>query len=352
MSKRDYYEVLEVQKNASMEDIKKSYRKLAVKYHPDTNLGKPEMEEKFKELGEAYENLSDENKRAAYDRYGHNGGPSVGSPFGGSPFGGFEDFFNGNNPFNAFTHSNNARAHIRRRGENLSSVVELTLEEIHQGCERELDVNKYVSCSSCSGSGNLPGTSSVTCGTCNGVGQVGIRHGPLHITQTCPHCYGAGVQPGAQCSKCTGTGREAAMHRVKIVVPRGIIEGAQLRVAGGGMAGIRGGEVGDLYVAVRVKQHERFTRAGDDLHCKIDVPFVTAAIGGQIEVQTITDTCHVNVSPGTQSESSIRVQGEGLARMNDSSRGDMYITVRILVPCELNMEQRDLLLKFASVQTT
>ena len=225
----------------------------------------------------------------------------------------------------------------------------MTLEEIHQGCERELDINKSVQCNSCNGSGDIPGTAPAACSTCNGVGQVAMRHGPLHITQMCPHCHGAGLQAGAQCTKCTGTGREAAVHRVKIAIPRGIVEGAQLRVVGGGMAGVRGGEVGDLYVAVKIKQHERFTRTGDDLHCKIDIPFVTAAIGGQIEVQTITDTCHVNVSPGTQSESVIRIQGEGLVRMSDGSRGDMYMAVRIIVPRELNMEQRDLLLKFASV---
>src|SRR5471032_221999 len=312
MAKRDYYEILEVTREETADGIKKSYRRLAVKYHPDKNPGDKSAEEKFKELSEAYEALSDAEKRAAYDQFGHaafdprqrarGGGGGAGGfhdpfdifreVFGGSAGGSiFENFFGGNQDPSA-----------PQRGEDLRYDLEISLEEAALGCEREISVTKLDKCETCDGSGAEAGSKLKTCATCGGRGQVLMSRGIFSIAQTCPHCKGAGRLLERPCKTCHGNGKHQRSSKIKLKIPPGVDAGSRLRSSGNGEAGFRGGPGGDLYVVLHVKEHEIFKRDGDDLLCEVPVSFIHAALGAEIEVPTLEGRAVVKIPAGTRSE--------------------------------------------------
>ena len=350
--KRDYYEVLEVTKTASEEEIKKSYRRLAVKFHPDKNPGDHKSEEHFKELGEAYEVLLDSQKRAAYDRFGHaafqQGGNAGGfhDPFdlfrevfgsGGGGGGIFEHFFGG------------GQADGRQRGSDLRYDLQITLEEAASGCEKEVEIRKLDICETCEGSGAQKGSQAITCNVCRGRGQVVASRGFFQVAQTCPNCQGTGRVIEKPCRSCHGDGRVERTSRIKLKIPAGIDEGSRLRSAGGGEAGLRAGTPGDLYVVIHVQEHAIFVRDGMDLHCQIPIPFATAALGGEVRVPTLTSAVNLRIPPGTQSESVFRVRGQGMPALQSSSKGDILARVQVEVPTRLDSDQRKALEHFAQL---
>jgi len=354
--KRDYYEVLGVGRNASEEDVKRAYRKLAVKFHPDKNPDDPHAEEKFKELGEAYDVLMDSEKRAAYDRFGHaafaQGGAGFGGGFhdpfdifrevfGGGGFGGgiFETFFGGAGP----------RTEDRRRGSDLRYDMEITLEEAAFGVEKEIEIEKLDICDKCHGSGAEPGSRTVTCPICGGRGQVISSRAFFQVSQTCHRCRGAGEIIEKPCRQCHGEGRVEKLSRVKLKIPAGIREGSQLRSSRNGEAGIRGGSRGDLYVVIHIKEHKIFHREGDDLYCELPIAFSVAALGGEVDVPTLEGKAHLKVPAGTQSGQMFKLRGKGIANISGRDRGDLFARVIVEVPSRLNAEQRRKLEEFAAL---
>jgi molecular chaperone DnaJ len=352
--KRDYYEVLGVDRNIGEEDLKRAYRKLAVKYHPDKNPGDHEAEEKFKELGEAYEALSDPNKRAAYDRYGHAafqngmGGGGFHDPFdlfrevfsGGGGGGVFEQFFGGGGGVDSSG---------RQRGSDLRYDLQITLEEAAKGCEKEIEIRKLDACEPCTGSGAQKGSKAVTCPTCRGRGQVVASRGFFQVAQTCPACHGSGRIIEKPCPSCQGEGRVEKTSRVKIKIPAGIDSDSRLRSTGGGEAGLRGGASGDLYVVVHIKEHEVFTRNGMDLACEVPIPFTTAALGGEIRVPTLDGAVSLKIPAGTQSGSTFRIRGLGMPALQGLAKGDILTYVQVEVPTRLDSAQREALERFAEL---
>jgi molecular chaperone DnaJ len=354
--KRDYYEVLGVDRNIGEEDLKRAYRKLAVKYHPDKNPGDHEAEEKFKELGEAYEALSDPNKRAAYDRYGHaafqngmgGGGGGFHDPFdlfrevfsGGGGGGVFEQFFGGGGGVDSSG---------RQRGSDLRYDLQITLEEAAKGCEKEIEIRKLDACEPCTGSGAQKGSKAVTCPTCRGRGQVVASRGFFQVAQTCPACHGSGRIIEKPCPSCQGEGRVEKNSRVKIKIPAGIDSDSRLRSTGGGEAGLRGGASGDLYVVVHIKEHEVFTRNGMDLACEVPIPFTTAALGGEIRVPTLDGAVSLKIPAGTQSGSTFRIRGLGMPALQGLAKGDILTYVQVEVPTRLDSGQREALERFAEL---
>ena len=356
--KRDYYEVLGVGRTASGEEIKRAYRKLAVKFHPDKNPDDPHAEEKFKELGEAYDVLMDADKRAAYDRFGHaafaQGGAGFGrggfhdpfeifrEVFGGSGFGGgiFETFFGG---------SAGGRADDHRRGSDLRYDMEIKLEEAAFGAEKTIEIEKLDICDKCQGSGAEPGSHRGTCPTCGGSGQVISSRGFFHISQTCPRCHGAGEVIEKPCQKCRGEGRVEKLSRIKLKIPVGIREGTRLRSPGNGEAGIGGGPAGDLYVVIHIKEHSVFHREADDLYCEVPIPFSVAALGGEIDVPTLEGKAHLKVSAGTQSGQMFKLRGKGITNVKARGHGDLFARLIVEVPSRLNPEQRRKLEEFAAL---
>jgi molecular chaperone DnaJ len=354
--KRDYYEVLGVDRNIGEEDLKRAYRKLAVKYHPDKNPGDHEAEEKFKELGEAYEALSDPNKRAAYDRYGHaafqngmgGGGGGFHDPFdlfrevfsGGGGGGVFEQFFGGGGGVDSSG---------RQRGSDLRYDLQITLEEAAKGCEKEIEIRKLDACEPCAGSGAQKGSKAVTCPTCRGRGQVVASRGFFQVAQTCPACHGSGRIIEKPCPSCQGEGRVEKTSRVKIKIPAGIDSDSRLRSTGGGEAGLRGGASGDLYVVVHIKEHEVFTRNGMDLACEVPIPFTTAALGGEIRVPTLDGAVSLKIPAGTQSGSTFRIRGLGMPALQGLAKGDILTYVQVEVPTRLDSAQREALERFAEL---
>ena len=359
--KRDYYEILGVDRDITGEDLKRAYRKLAVKFHPDKNPGDAEAEEKFKELGEAYEVLSDESKRAAYDRYGHaafqngmgggGGGGGVGfhDPFdlfrevfnGGGGGGVFEQFFGGG--------GGGVDSSGRQRGSDLRYDLQISLEEAAKGCEKEIEIRKLESCDPCSGSGAQKGSKAVTCPTCRGRGQVVVSRGFFQVAQTCPNCHGSGRIIEKPCPSCQGEGRSEKTTRVKIKIPAGIESDSRLRSTGGGEAGLRGGPSGDLYVVVHIKEHDVFVRNGMDLTCDIPIPFSTAALGGEIRVPTLDGAVTLKIPPGTQGGSTFRIRGLGMRAIQGNVKGDILTCVQVEVPTRLDADQRAALEKFAEL---
>ncbi|MFN2542723.1 MAG: molecular chaperone DnaJ [Chthoniobacterales bacterium] len=351
--KRDYYEVLGVGRNASEEEVKRSYRKLAVKFHPDKNPDDPQAEEKFKELGEAYDVLMDADKRAAYDRYGHAAfahGPAAGRGFH-DPFDIFREVFGGASGgiFETFFGGAAMRGEDRQRGSDLRYDMQITLEEAAFGTEKEIEVRKLDMCDKCHGSGAEPGSRTVTCPGCGGRGQVVSARGFFQISQTCPRCRGAGELIEKPCRHCQGEGRLEKMNRIKLKIPAGIQDASRLRSARNGEAGTRGGPHGDLYVVVHVKEHKIFQREEDDLYCEVPIPFGVAALGGDVEVPTLEGKAHVKVPPGTQSGQLFRLRGKGITNVNGRERGDVLARLIVEVPTRLNAEQRTKLEEFAAL---
>lgn len=356
--KRDYYEILFVARDVTADDLKKSYRKLAVKYHPDKNPGDKEAEEKFKELGEAYDVLSDPEKRAAYDRFGHaafaqgggvprGGGGGFHDPFdifrevfggGGGGAGGmggiFEQFFGGGGG------GGRGEKESRQRGSDLRYDLQITLEEAAMGAEKEITVSKLEGCSGCNGSGAEPGSRVVSCPTCGGRGQVVSSRGFFQVSQTCPRCRGTGQSVEKPCPKCRGEGRAEQTTRIKLPIPRGIEDGARLRSTGNGEAGIRGGPRGDLYVVVHVKEHDFFERDAENLYCEVGVSFATATLGGEVRVPTFEGPAALKVPAGTQSGTVFKLKGKGMPVLNTMTRGDLMARLKITVPQKLSAEQK------------
>ncbi len=350
MAKRDYYDVLGVPKNATDEDIKKAYRKLAMKFHPDRNQegDAVKAEEKFKEGKEAYEMLSDPKKRAAYDQHGHAGvDPNLGRGPGGEGFGGFAEAF-GDIFGDIF---GGAGGGARRgaggqqvyRGSDLSYAMEITLEEAANGKDTQIRVPSWESCEPCKGSGAKPGTSPKTCTTCNGAGTVHMRQGFFSIQQTCPHCHGTGKIIAEPCVSCNGAGKLKKQKTLEVKIPGGINEGMRIRSASNGEPGTNGGPPGDLYIEIRVKQHEIFERDGDDLHCTVPVALTTAALGGSIEVPTLGNKAGIELPEGTQHGKSFRWRGKGIKGLRSSYPGDLYCHVAVETPVKITEHQRKLL---------
>jgi molecular chaperone DnaJ len=358
MAKRDFYEVLGVAKNASDDDIKKAYRKLAMKFHPDRNQGDEAKtaEEKFKEVKEAYEVLSDTSKRAAYDRFGHAGvDPNMGGGRPGGPgaegFGGFADAF-GDIFGDIFGGAMGGRAAGGRsnafRGADLRYNMEITLEQAAKGFTTDIRVPAWEGCETCKGTGAKPGTQPKACGTCGGTGAVRITQGFFSIQQTCPTCHGSGKVIPEPCMTCHGEGRIKKNKTLEVNIPSGIDEGQRIRLAGKGEPGMNGGPPGDLYVEIRIKPHEVFQRDGDDLHCEVPVSIVTAALGGEIEVGTLTEKVSITIPEGTQSGKTFRLRGKGVKGVRSSYPGDLYCHVNVETPVRLTDKQKKLLREFES----
>jgi molecular chaperone DnaJ len=355
--KRDYYEVLGVERNAAGEEIKRAYRKLAVKFHPDKNPDDPHAEEKFKELGEAYDVLMDPDKRAAYDRFGHAAFAQGGGGFGGGfhdPFDIFREVFGGGGIgggiFETFFGGGaGARPDDRRRGSDLRYDMEIKLEEAAFGAEKTIEIEKLDTCDKCHGSGAEPGSHKTTCPTCNGRGQVISSRGFFHVSQTCPRCHGAGEIIENPCQKCRGEGRIEKPSRIKLKIPAGIRGGTRLRSPGNGEAGMGGGAAGDLYVVVHIKEHKIFHREADDLYCDVPISFSVAALGGEVDVPTLEGKAHVKVPAGTQSGQMFKLRGKGIINVNGRSHGDLFARLIVEVPTRLNPEQRRKLEEFAEL---
>lgn len=345
MAKRDYYEVLEIERNASESDIKKAYRKMALKYHPDRNPGDKASEEKFKEAAEAYEVLSDPDKRARYDRYGHSGVGGGSSDFGGGMsmediFSQFGDIFGG-----AFGFGSRSSSGRRvNKGSNLRIRVKLTLQEIATGVEKKVKVSKYVSCSSCSGSGAKHGSSYSSCSTCRGSGHVtrvtNTFLGQMQTTSTCPTCGGEGRIITQKCDTCQGNGVVRDDEVISIRIPAGVAEGMQLSLSGKGNMGARGGIPGDLIVQIEEEKHPELERDGNNLIHNLFISIPDAALGSSVEVPTVDGRARVKIAPGTQPGKVLRLKGKGLPSLNDHSTGDLLVNINVWIPTELSKEER------------
>jgi len=349
MSKRDFYEVLGVAKSAEAADIKKAYRKLAMKYHPDRNPDDKTAEAKFKEVNEAYEVLSDDQKRAAYDRYGHagvdpnagGGGFHAGGPGGAS----FSDIFG--DVFGDIFGGGGGRGGARNnRGSDLRYTLELDLEEAVKGTSVEIRVPTLVHCDTCDGSGAKKGTSPVTCTTCNGVGQIRMQQGFFSVQQTCPACRGSGKIIKDPCPDCHGQGRKEKRKTLSVKIPPGVDTGDRIRLAGEGEAGVNGGPAGDLYVQVAVREHPIFRREGKDLYTEVPISFADAALGGELEVPTLDGRVKLKIPTETQTGKLFRLRGKGVTPVRGGNPGDLLCRVIIETPVNLNKEQKELLRQF------
>ncbi|MBD3893373.1 molecular chaperone DnaJ [Hydrogenophaga sp.] len=346
MAKRDFYEVLGVPKNASDEEIKKAYRKLAMKHHPDRNQGDSAKaaEERFKEAKEAYEMLSDAQKRAAYDQHGHAGvDPNMrAGPGGADGFGGFSESF-GDIFGDIFGGRGQRGGRQVYRGADLSYAMEISLEEAAAGKESQIRIPSWDNCDTCKGSGAKPGTSVKTCSTCHGSGTVQVRQGFFSVQQTCPHCHGSGKIIPEPCPACHGQGKIKRQKTLEIKIPSGIDDGQRIRSTGNGEPGQNGGPSGDLYIEVRLRKHDIFEREGDDLHCQVPVPMTTAALGGEIDVPTLTGKASIDLPEGTQSGKTFRLRGKGIKGVRSSYPGDLYCHIAVETPVKLTEQQRKLL---------
>ena len=348
MSQRDYYEVLGVSKDASEADLKKAYRRLAMKYHPDRNPDDEAASEKFKESKEAFEILKNKEKRAAYDQFGHAG---VSNQAGGGGYGGgadindiFGDVFG--DIFGGGRRGGGGGGPRVYRGDDLQYNMEISLEEAVSGISKEINIPNLVACEACDGSGAKRGTSPSSCGTCHGVGQVRMQQGFFSVQQTCPTCRGKGKVITDPCPKCRGQGRTQKEKKLSVKIPAGVDSGDKIRLSGEGEASDSGGPAGDLYVAIRVKSHPIFERDGADLTCSVPINFATAAIGGELEVPTLNGRVKLKVPAGTQTEKTFRLRGKGVKPVRGGPVGDLLAKVRVETPVHLTSEQRDLLQQF------
>ncbi len=349
-TKRDFYEILGVPKNASEEEIKKAYRKLAMKHHPDRNQGDAakDAEAKFKEAKEAYEMLSDASKRAAYDQYGHAGvdpnmrGGAAGP--GAEGFGGFAEAF-GDIFGDIFGGQRGGQRGGKQvyRGNDLSYAMEVSLEEAALGKDAQIRIPTWDPCDTCHGSGAKPGTQAKTCTTCNGQGTVQMRQGFFSVQQTCPHCRGSGKIIPEPCPSCLGQGKIKKQKTLEVKIPAGIDDGMRIRSAGNGEPGTNGGPPGDLYIEIRLRKHDVFERDGDDLHCAVPISFSTAALGGEIEVPTLGGKAAIDVPEGTQTGKQFRLRGKGIKGVRSSYPGDLYCHITVETPVKLSEHQRKLL---------
>ncbi len=363
MSKRDYYEILGVPKNARIEDIKAAYRKLALKYHPDKNPGDKVSEEKFKEINEAYEMLSDSQKRSRYDAYGHAGvGTAPPPPGGGAGPGGFEGFggFEGASAEDIFGDIfgnifggaqggsfRRQRGGRSNRGQDLQYEVELTLLDAMQGTEIPIDIPRQENCPTCGGTGARPGTSVKKCPDCRGTGQVRYSQGFFSFSQACQRCEGEGQILESPCPTCRGSGKTKGHHKVTVRIPPGVDDGTSLRVAGAGNAGGRGGVPGDLYVVVRLKSDPHFKRKENDLYTDLSITYSQAVLGGEFSVKTLDGTVKLKIPQGTQPGTTFRVHEKGFPVIGRRMRGDLYVKVNISVPKSINDRQKTALRQFA-----
>lgn len=360
MSKSDYYEMLGVSRDVSADELKKAYRKKAVKYHPDKNPDDAEAEARFKEISEAYDVLKDDQKRAAYDRYGHaafqNGGMGrAGGASGGGghdPFDIFREAFGGSGGggggiFEEFFGGGGSSRGGANHGADLRYDLEISLEEAAKGTEKEIRYRRPVECSKCNGTGAEPGSSKVTCPTCGGAGQVTSNRGFISFRQVCPSCQGAGQTIEKPCGGCNGEGRVMDSSTVKVRIPAGVSTGSKLRSAGKGEAGQMGGQAGDLYIIIHVKEHELFERHDDDLFCEVPIKFTLASLGGSIKVPTLFGKGSLKIPTGTQTGTTFRLRGQGVPHLRDSGSGDLLIRVQVEVPTKLTSEQKAALESFA-----
>ncbi|MFI0347565.1 MAG: molecular chaperone DnaJ [Chthoniobacterales bacterium] len=358
MTKRDYYEVLGVARAAQQEEIKRAYRKLAVKYHPDKNPGDATSETRFKEIAEAYDVIGNSEKRAAYDRFGHNAFQGAAAGQGGfhDPFDLFREMFNGQGGGGGgifehiFGQSGGSAQHGgQQRGADLRYDLPLTLEEAFSGCEKEIEISKLDACTRCDGSGAAKGATKKTCSLCHGRGQVVAARGFFQVVQPCPDCHGAGQIIDNPCKQCNGEGCQERTSRINLKIPAGIDDGARLRSVGAGEAGVRGAAKGDLYVFIHLQQHPLFKREGMTLYCHIPIPFVVAALGGEAHVPSLQGPLTLKILAGTQSGSVFCMRGYGMPALQGSSKGDLQVRVDVEVPTQLNTEQRQALQRFSEL---
>jgi molecular chaperone DnaJ len=357
MSKQDFYKLLGVQKTATADDLKKSYRKLAMKYHPDRNPGDKEAEQKFKEISEAYDVLKDEQKRAAYDRYGHaafeNGGMGGRSATGGG-FGGFDPGANFSDIFGDLFgdmmggSSAQRQNSAKMRGADLRYNLEISLIDAYRGKQQKIQFTTAVKCDPCSGTGSKDGSSPTECRMCSGQGKIRTQQGFFTMERTCTSCHGMGKTIGNPCNSCSGEGRVRREKNLMVNIPDGVEEGTRIRLSGEGEVGMRGGESGDLYIFISVSNHEFFIREGHDIHCKVPIKMTVAALGGDVEVPVIDGTmAKVTIPAGTQTDDRFRMKGKGMVVMQSGGRrGDMYIHTLVEVPVKLSKKQRELLEQF------
>jgi len=354
MSQRDFYDILGVSRSAGIDEIKKAYRKLAVKYHPDKNPNDKEAEEKFKEISSAFDVLKDPDKRAKYDQFGHDAFQGGGSASGVDPFDLFRDVFGGGGGggFGSifedfFGGSSSSRSFEGTRGSDLRVSVSISLEQAYEGVEKEIKYKRHVSCIACDGNGSADGSGKKMCSTCGGVGQVASNQGFISIRRTCPSCNGSGVQIENPCNQCKGEGRNKSNDSVKVKIPAGIRNESRLCSRGRGDFGPLGGPNGDLYVDVFVKKHDEFERDEDDLFHEVAIPFTLATLGGSIEVPTLVDTVALKIPSGTPCNKTFRMKDKGMPNLrNNSRKGDLFVRVVIDVPQKLSKEQRQKLISF------
>lgn len=356
--KRDYYEVLGVPRDADDETIKKAYKKLAKKYHPDLNPDSKTAEEKFKEVNEAYSVLSDANARARYDQFGHND-PGAGAGFGGNPFGGgfgaegfggfsdiFETFFGGG-------FSQQADPNAPQRGNDMRVDMQVSFEEAAKGCEKEISVTRYESCTACHGSGAKAGTAREQCSHCGGRGRIKINQntafGQFQTVKTCPYCNGSGTIIKTPCPDCNGSGRVRKTRKLIVNVPAGVDNGSRLRMAGEGEGGRNGGSSGDLFIYISVRPHRLFRREGDNVYLEQNISFAQAALGAEIEVPTLEGNVKLDIPEGTQTGSTFRLRGRGFPKLRGYGKGDQHVKVKVVTPTHLSKEQKDLLRQFAEM---
>ena len=361
MAKRDYYEILGISKDVSPQEIKKAYRRLAIKYHPDRNQGNSkEAEEKFKEVSEAYKILSDSKKREIYDQYGHAGleaevGGAAGfRGFDFDPFKTFEEVFGrgssgrgfGEDIFGDFFGRRTRRTEEGEPGSDLRYALEISFEEAAFGVEKEIKISRYETCSTCRGKGIKPGSHPQTCPSCQGTGYVAFSQGFFSVSRTCTRCQGRGNIIKDPCRDCRGTGRVRRTRKIKVKIPAGIDHGSHLRLGREGEAGTRGGSAGDLYIALHLKPHPIFKREGNTVICEVPISFAQAALGAEIKVPTLNGRAKLKIPPGTQNNKVFRLRGMGIPYLHSSSRGDQWVRVIVETPVNLSEEQKELLKKF------
>jgi molecular chaperone DnaJ len=355
VTKTDFYEVLSVSRDASDQELKTAYRKLAMQYHPDRNPDNPEAEEQFKACSEAYQVLSDPDKRAAYDRYGHAAfqGGGGGNPFqGGSPFGGqdvgdvFSDLFG-----EMFNRGGQRKASRVQRGRDLRFDMTLEFEEAVFGKEKEITIKRMETCLDCRGTGAAKGKAPVTCPQCKGAGQMRFQQGFFSVARTCPKCSGTGSIISDPCQSCRGETRVQKEHTILVKVPAGVEQDTRIRYQGEGEAGMFGGPSGDLYVVLNVKPHKFFERDGDDLHCMVPISFPQAALGTELEIQTLEGPATIKVPEGTQSGKEIKLRGQGVPHLNEHGKGDLIVEIRVSTPTKLSKSQRELLKQLEETMT-